>query len=139
MDVDAWLPLLPEVTDDNRPYLDGCRAGQLRLQVCDACGTWRFPPSPVCPRCLSPAATWTAAGGRGRLWSWIVMHQRYFDAFADELPYLVAFVQLEEGPYMVSTLVGPPDDLQIDEPVEVVFEAVTEAVTVPKFRVVRGG
>jgi uncharacterized protein len=137
VNLDEYLKLLPPVTDLSRPYWDGCLAGELRLQVCGNCGLHRFPDSYVCPRCLSRDASWEPASGRGTLWSWITIHQKYFEAFADELPYQVAFVHLEEGPYLITGLVDAPSDLRLDQPVEVVFEQVTDALAIPRFRVVR--
>jgi uncharacterized OB-fold protein len=137
MDAETYPALLPPLTETNQPYWDGCRAGELRLQTCDACATPRFPDSQVCPSCMSDRYHWQRASGRGTVWSWIVMHQRYFAALADELPYNVAFVHLEEGPYLMSSLVEVPEDLRVDEPVEVVFEAVPGDRVVPKFRVLR--
>jgi len=137
MDPATYPGLLPAVTDVNRPFWDGLRAGELRLQSCGKCGTRRYPESYVCPNCLASDYTWEAASGRGRLWSWVVMHQRYFPAFADELPYNVAFVHLDEGPYLMSSLVEIPDGLRIDEPVEAVFIPVPGDRVIPKFRVLR--
>ncbi|MBO0692338.1 MAG: OB-fold domain-containing protein [Acidimicrobiaceae bacterium] len=137
MDPVAYPDLLPAVTDANRPFWDGLREGELRLQSCTACGTRRYPESYVCPKCLSPDSTWQATSGRGRLWSWIVMHQRYFPASAFELPYNVAFVQLEEGPHLMSSLIEIPDGLRIDEPVEAVFVPVAGDRVIHKFRVLR--
>jgi uncharacterized protein len=137
MDTVAYPDLLPAITEANRPFWDGCREGELRLQSCTACATLRYPESHVCPNCLSTDSTWSATSGRGRLWSWIVMHQRYFPAFADELPYNVAFVRLDEGPHLMSSLVEIPDDLRIDEPVEAVFVPVPGDRVIPKFRVLR--
>lgn len=136
MDTEALVKIMPPVTDANRPYWEGTLVGELRLQTCDDCQTTRFPEAPACPRCLSESATWRVASGRATLWSWIIMHQNYIAAFADELPYLVAFVQLEEGPSMYSALVDPPDDLCCDMPLEVVFDQVSQERVVPKFRVV---
>jgi uncharacterized protein len=135
MNVDALIKIMPPITDANRPYWDGTLAGELRLQKCDNCSTWRYPEAPACPACLSDSATWTPVSGRARLWSWIVMHQNYLPAYADELPYLVAFVQLEEGPYLYSTIVDPPGELACDLPLEVVFERLSAERAIPKFRV----
>jgi len=136
MDIDALLKIMPPVTDANRPYWEGTLSGELRLQICDHCQMPRFPEAPACPRCLGENATWRAVSGRATLWSWILMHQNYIAAFADELPYLVAFVRLEEGPFMYSTLVDPPPQLRCDLPLEVVFEGLSPERAVPKFRVV---
>ncbi|HEY0247208.1 MAG TPA: OB-fold domain-containing protein [Gryllotalpicola sp.] len=134
MNLDAFERLLPPVTDGNAPYWAGLAAGELRLQFCDHDGTPRFPESPVCPQCLSPDFTWRPASGAATLWSWVVMHQRYFDAFDDERPYPVAFVRLAEGPLMVSTILGDRSGLAVDAPLRLAFTAVGEH-RLPAFRV----
>jgi uncharacterized protein len=136
LDPESYQQLLPAVTDLNRPFWEGCGAGELRVQRCDVCATRRFPESFVCPHCLSSGYHWEAVSGRGTLWSWIVMHQRYFPAFSNELPYNVAFVRLEEGLNLITALVDPPADLCIDAPVEVVFVEVPDGRSIPKFKVV---
>jgi uncharacterized OB-fold protein len=133
MHIDAYDRLLPEVTDVNAGYWKGLEEHELRLQICDKDQTPRFPASPVCPVCLSSEAHWSAVSGNGTVWSWIVMHQKYFDAFENELPYTVVFVQLDEGPFMMSGVTVPEDQLSIGARVAVVFEKVGEHV-VPKFR-----
>jgi uncharacterized protein len=135
-DSESFPRLLPAITDLNQPFWDGCSAGELRTQQCSSCGTRRFPESFICPNCLSDAYTWEAVSGRGTLWSWIVMHQRYFDAFADELPYNVAFVRLDEGLHLITALVDPPAELRVDVAVEVVFVEVPGGRIIPKFQVV---
>lgn len=135
MDKEAYLEILPRITDFNQPFWEGCVAGELRIQVCDTCGHAWYPEGPVCPDCLSDRFTWQAASGRAELWSWIRMHQNYLKAFSDELPYLIAFVRLEEGPYMMSTVIDPPADLRVGMLLEVVFDQVTQERSVPKFRV----
>jgi uncharacterized OB-fold protein len=133
VNIDAYQRLLPEVTDGNRAYWDGLQLGELRLQRCAHDGVHRFPAAPVCPECLSPDFTWEAAGGEASLWSWIVMHQRYFEAFDDERPYPVAFVRLAEGPFMVSTVLADPATLRIDQPLELTFREIGDRA-VPCFR-----
>ncbi len=126
---------LPVLTKLNRSYFEGAKQRELRLQKCDRCGHVRFPASTHCPQCLSSEATWIKASGRGRVWSFIVMHQKYFKAFANDLPYNCAMVQLEEGPIMMSTIVGIPDaSIHCDLPVVAVFEDATEEITIIKFR-----
>jgi uncharacterized OB-fold protein len=133
--VSDYAKPLPKLTKLNRPYFEGARQGELRLQRCDACGHHWFPPSTSCPSCLSPEYQWVRVSGRGRVWSWIVMHQLYFDAFRQDLPYNVAFIKLDEGPFLMSTVVGVPNDaIRCDLPVEVIFEDATDEVAVPKFR-----
>lgn len=136
MNVEERIKLLPPVTEASRPFWEGAEAGYLCLQVCDDCGKARFPDSPVCPHCLSSATTWKPVSGRGRVWSWIRMHQNYLTAFSDQLPYVVLFVELDEGPRLMSSFQGSHETLTVGMPVEVVFERLAEARVIPSFRAV---
>lgn len=126
---------LPTLTDENRPFWEACRAGQLSLQKCGACGHLRYPISPFCPQCLSGEFAWTPVSGRGTVFSCVVFHQAYHPGFKQDVPYNVALVQLEEGPRMYSNVVGTPhDQVRIGDAVEVVFDPVTPEITIPRFR-----
>ena len=135
MNIDQLTPLLPRITDANRGFWEGTRVGELRLQYGDS-DTPRFPEYPVDPTTLNPEFEWRKASGRATLWSWITMHQNYFPAFADEIPFLVVFAELDEGPLIVSTLVDPPDKLELGMRLEVVFEQLSDTYTIPRFRTV---
>ena len=125
---------LPEITDANRPFWEGLRAGRLLLQECDRCGHVRYPISHVCPECLEAGHQWVAMSGRGEVFSYVVFHQVYNKAFADDVPYNVALVQLDEGPRMFSNVVGVPNDqVSVGTRVRIVFDPVTEEVTLPRF------
>lgn len=125
----------PPINTQNRAFLDGLSEGELRLQQCDDCGFVRFPPAANCPQCLSTECTWEAMAGRGTVWSFIVMHKSYFKAFADETPYNVVLVELEEGPRMISNLVDPPETGDLcDIPVEAVFGEDSEGRAILQFR-----
>lgn len=137
MNAEAILPLSPEVTAANEGFWAGTKQGELRLQTCTECGTQRFPETPLCANCLSQEATWKPVNGRGRLWSWIVMYQKAFPSYLDQIPYLVAFIELDEGHFMMSTLVDPPSELQCDLPVQVEFVELDEQRSAPVFRVVQ--
>ncbi len=126
---------LPRITPDNRPFWDAVRRHELRLPKCQECGTVWYPLGPVCPECLSERYQWDRMSGRGKVSSWVVFHQAYFAEFADDLPYAVVQVELEEGLRLTSNLVGVPNDaITIGMPVEIVFEDVTPGVTLPRFR-----
>ncbi len=135
MKAEAILPLAPEVTAVNEGFWDGTKQGELRVLTCAECATARFPESPLCPNCLSQDAAWRPVSGRGRLWSWIVMHQKAFPSYLDQIPYLVAFIELDEGHFLISTLVDPPVQLQCDLPVQVEFVELDEQRSAPVFRV----
>lgn len=136
MDTAKLIQMMPEITDGNRGFWEGTLAGELRLQY-GSSGIPQFPDYPVDRVSLEPGLEWRKVSGRAKLWSWIVMHQKYFPAFADEGPYLVAFVQLEEGPFMMSTIVDPPENLHCDMNLEVVFEQLSDERAIPKFKVVK--
>jgi uncharacterized protein len=137
MNKEALLPLSPEVTLTNKGYWEGTKKAELRLLACGNCGAQRFPESPVCPSCLSAEASWQRVSGRGRLWSWIIMHQKAFPSYLEQIPYLVAFIELDEGPFMISTVVHPPGELHCDLPVQVDFLDLDDERSAPFFRVVQ--
>lgn len=126
---------LPTLTDENRGFWTALKEHELRLQRCAACEHLRYPVNPYCPRCLETEHTWDAVSGRGEVFSYIVFHQVYNKAFAEDVPYNVALVQLDEGPRMFSNIVGVPNDaVKVGDRVEIVFDDVTEDVTLPRFR-----
>jgi uncharacterized OB-fold protein len=126
---DKPLPVIDALT---KGFWDLAKTRRLAAQVCSACGDVHFPASPVCPKCLSENQTWQPVSGRGRIESWVEFHRAYWPGFAGELPYRVCLIQLEEGPLMVSNLVG--EEAEVGDPVQVVFEDVTAEITLPKFQ-----
>lgn len=125
----------PVPNPDNAPFWDACHRGELRLQRCTQCRTWRHHPRPMCPHCGSMEHEWARASGRGVVHTFTVVHGPTLPAFTARLPYNVVAVELDEGVYMVSNLVDcPPDAIRIGMPVEVVFEPLTDTITLPKFR-----
>lgn len=135
MAMTGYTKPLPMLTKLNAPFWEGTKVGELRLQRCLDCGHAWYPPAAHCPNCISRNYEWFVTSGRGKVWSWIVMHQRYFKEFDDDLPYNVAFIELDEGPMMMSTLVNvDPAEIRCDMPVSVVFEEATEEMSVPKFQ-----
>src|SRR5262249_20038417 len=121
-------------TPEMRPFFDGAKHHELRVQRCTACGTHRFPARAICSACLSTDVEWVAVSGRGEVFSFAVMHQVYHPGFAAEVPYAVVIVQLAEGARMVSKLVDvSPSEVRIGMAVRVVFDDITDDVTLPKF------
>ena len=125
---------LPPITKLNTPFWEGTKIGELRLQTCNECAHQWYPPSTHCPNCLSRDWEWRAVSGKGKVWSWVRFHQRYFAAFEKDLPYNVTFVELDEGVMMMATLRGIEDsEIRCDMPVTVAFEDATEQQSVPYF------
>ena len=126
---------LPAVGPDMAPFFDAARRHELVVQRCASCGTRRFPARAICSHCLSREATWVRTAGRGRIFSFAVMHQANHPGFAAEVPYAVVVIELDEGVRLLSNLVDCPlAAIRIGLPVEVVFDDVTAEVTLPKFR-----
>lgn len=133
---------LPVITDENRPFWEGCRQGRLLLQFCDACRQYQFYPRLYCMHCRANGASgasglrWVEASGRGTLYSYTVIRQNKSAEFRERVPYNVAIIQLEEGPRMMSNIVdAEPEDLRVDAPVLVVFDPVSHEISLPRFRI----
>jgi uncharacterized OB-fold protein len=131
---------LPRPSPESAPFWEACRERRLSLQRCARCASFWFPPSPLCPECLSDAWSWETASGRGTLFSFVIMHRVYHPGFADDVPYAVAVIALGEGPRLIGSLVDhAPAELRVGMPVEVTFESVTEEVVLPRWRPVIEG
>ena len=125
---------VPAITPEMGPFFEAAKQHRLVVQCCRSCGHYRFPAREICSHCLSHDSVWKAVSGRGEVFSFNVMHQVYHPGFADEVPYAVVSVQLAEGPKMNSNLLGvAPEGIRIGMSVRVVFENVSEDVTLPKF------
>ncbi len=127
---------LPLPDEASARFYEGAMVGKLMLMRCTACGAMRMPSRMHCDQCLSTDVEWSAASGRGIVRSFGVMHQKYHPGFFAELPYNLALIELEEGPRMVSNVVGVGNDqIRVGMPVRVEFER-HEDVAIPKFRAV---
>ena len=125
----------PSITPDLAEFFAGAKRGELMVQKCEGCGALRFPAYETCANCLDKRAKWVPVSGRGKIYSFNIMHQVYHPGFAGEVPYAVVVIKLEEGAKVVSNLVGiKPAEIRCGMPVEVVFEKLSEEVTLPKFR-----
>jgi uncharacterized OB-fold protein len=126
---------LPPISSLNQPYWDGLKNREFKLQRCDACSKVWYPPSPLCPACWSRNFTWTRLSGQGRVNSWVIFHQSYFRGYDHDVPYNVAEVELDEGPRVLTNLVGiKNEEIRAGMPVEIVYDDVTSEITLAKFR-----
>jgi uncharacterized OB-fold protein len=124
---------LPIRDAENAPYYDALQRHEMRLQRCQN-GHFRYPVSPICPDCLSPDFTWEPVSGHGTLYSFVIVHQLYDSGFKDQLPYNVGVVELDEGPRLVTNIVGcANEDLAVGMAVRVLYEDVTPEFTLAKF------
>lgn len=127
---------LPRPTPETEAFWAGTRDGRLMLPWCLDCGRPHFYPRAICPHCLSDRLDWRQASGRGRVHTYVINHKAA-PGF-DKVPYVIAVIDLDEGPRMMSNIVTDtpptPETIRIDMPVEVLFDPVTDQITLPKFR-----
>lgn len=130
----------PIVNADSVPYWQGAREDRLLLQRCRDCGVLRFFPRYLCTACGSEHVEWAEASGRGTVHSFTIVHRAAFPEFQARTPYVVALIDLEEGPRMMTNIVGRGAlKVAIGDPVTVTFEARgTEGAKVPQFRRAEG-
>ena len=123
----------PKATPETKHFWDGTAAGELRLQRCRSCAHTYFPPQPFCPGCASDDVEVVVASGFASLYSYVITHRA---APGFEAPYVIAEVELDEGPRMLGNLVDVPPDpeqLPLDLALEVTFASFGE-ITLPLFR-----
>jgi hypothetical protein len=126
---------LPIPTLETRPYWDGCKRHELRIQRCAACSHFQFYPRLYCTGCFSDRVEWITASGRATVLSFTIVRRPVSQAFKDDLPYVVALVTLEEGPSMMTNIVGcAPEQVGIGMPLKVTFEDWSEEISIAKFR-----
>ena len=124
--------MLPSPIGPNAELYAFWAKGELRLQRCAECNTWRHPPRYRCAACGSAEVTWDLASSRGRVFSWTITHRAVDPAF--EPPYAIVVVELDEGPRLVGSLAGIGlSDLRLDLPVVVVLEPVSENIALVSF------
>ena len=127
---------LPVPTPETRPFWEAARRHELCLQRCRTCGAHVFYPRAACPRCFGADLEWRRVSGRGTLLTFTVV-ERGQRGFPLGPPYVIAIVELAEGPRLMTNLVGiepDPAQIRIGMAVEVVFADVTPEVTLPHFR-----
>jgi len=127
---------LPDATPETREFWEGAKRHELRIQRCNACGRAYFYPRPFCPHCSSKDVEWFTASGKGKLHTYIINHRPAY-GFQDAVPYVIAIVELDEGPRMMTNIVGvepAPENLPIDMPVEVSWQQESDEVTLPLFK-----
>jgi uncharacterized OB-fold protein len=128
---------LPLPDEETRFFWEAAREHRLEMLYCADCDRYVHYPRPVCPGCLSAAMAPRALSGRGTVYTYTVAEQAFHPFWADRLPYVLVVVDLAEQPglRLVSELVGvAEDEVAVGMPVEVVWEDVTEEISLPLFR-----
>ena len=126
---------LPVMDAESAPFWAGTKQHKLLIRHCNACGRSHFYPRHSCPHCWSDNCEWRPSSGRGRIYSYTVIHHNDVLPFKERLPYIVALIDLEEGVRVTTNIVeGTPEVMHVGMPVEVVYEHVSDEVTLPQFR-----
>ena len=130
---------LPQINAVTRPFWEAAAQRRLSMPRCRSCAAFVWPPRPTCGECGDADLQWTPLSGRGSVYSFTIIRQvvggAASRAFEPDIPYVVAWIDLDEGPRMVSNLVGCPiEEVTIGMAVEVVFEQASADVWLPKFK-----
>jgi len=119
---------------DAAPYWNAAREGRLVFMKCSACAHVYFPPRHLCPKCWSDKTEWITSTGRGEVYSHTTVHRAPSDAFRSKVPYVIATVQMEEGPRLMGNVVGEgAQQVAIGDAVKVVMIADAEGTVLPQF------
>ena len=125
----------PEPTPTTRPFWDALADDRVLLQRCGRCSAWVHHPRVRCPVCLSDALAWHEVAGTGVVHTFTVARFPTAPPFADQVPQLLAVVELDEGVRMTTTLVdAKPEDLRVGVPVTPVFDHGSDGITLLRFR-----
>jgi uncharacterized OB-fold protein len=133
----------PIVDADSRPFWEGCARGELLAQQCEYCRAWRWPPMAFCPSCHRPGGIWTTLPGTGRIGSFVVVERSLDPSLADELPLVVAMVQVDgtEGAVVLRSNLIDCDAgaVAVGLRVTATFRNIAGSLALPLFRPSTGG
>jgi uncharacterized protein len=128
-----YIKPLPKPTATSRPFWDAAKRHELTLQRCGGCNAFIYYPRDRCPNCFSDQLRWQPVSGRGKVYSYTVVRRASTRSFADK-PYVLAIVELDEGPRMTTNVEAPPESMKVGMPVTVCFDDVTPDRTLVKFK-----
>ena len=130
-----WRKPIPGISGETRPFWDAARRGEFMIQHCDECNQYQWYPRGFCSNCWSQNIRYVRASGKGTVWTYTVTYQNRSPGFNEEVPYVLALVELEEGVKVFTNIVDcDPRDVHIGMPVEVTFVPATPRIHVPMFR-----
>ncbi len=137
MPQDGYRKPLPSPSPETQPFWAACKRHELSLPFCRSCQQFHFYPRQFCPHCGGRDIEWRTASGRGKLYTFAIQYRAWHPGWSDDVPYVTALVQLDEGPRLFTNIVGvdpDPRKIRCDMPVEVVFEDISDDISLPKFR-----
>jgi uncharacterized OB-fold protein len=132
------MAVVPGMTELTAPYWEAAREKRLVVQECQSCRQLWHPPLPRCPHCHAAGPGWRQVSGDGTVYTYTVVRHPTHYAFAGQVPYILAIVELAEGPRLVTAITGAaPEEIRGGQPVRVVFREVADGVTLPYFELAR--
>ena len=134
---EAYEKPLPVIDPGSAPFWEAAREHRLSIPRCLDCGKHHFYPRELCPHCHSDNLEWSDVSGRGSIYTFTIARRPAGPAYADDVPYVIALIDLAEGPRMMTNVIASDvEAVRIGDAVEVVFDDVTDEVTLPKFKTV---
>jgi hypothetical protein len=126
---------LPRPSAVSQPFWEAAKKHELKLQRCKSCGAYIYYPRTLCPKDLLSDLEWVTVSGKGTVYSYTIAEAPTHPAFAGDVPYVIAIVELAEGPRMTTNIVGcQPSEVKVGMPVKVYFDDVTPEMTLVKFQ-----
>ncbi len=128
---------VPTPSPETQRFWDGTKKHELWIPYCRSCEKSYWYPRDFCPLCGSRDVEWRRSGGKGRVYTFAIQYRAFHPGWTSEVPYVTALIDLDDGVRIFSNLVdveADPKALRCEMPVEVVFEDVTDEITLPKFR-----
>ncbi|WP_342514784.1 OB-fold domain-containing protein [Sporosarcina sp. FSL K6-1522] len=135
----TYLKPIPVKTPDNSPYWDAADRHELVLQKCESCKEYLHPPGPSCAKCGSPAVSWEEIGNdiQGTIYSYVISHRPFLPGFQDDLPLIIAQVELDKVPevkIMANVLDCDYEKIQIGMPVKMIWQDLPEGRSLPQWK-----
>ena len=132
------MAVIPGMTELTAPYWEAAREKRLVVQECLSGRRQWHPPLPRCPHCHAAGPGWRQVSGDGTIYTYTVVRHPTHYAFAGKVPYILAIVELAEGPRLVTAITGAaPEEIRGGQPVRAVFREVADGVTLPYFELAR--
>lgn len=131
-----YVKPLPTINAETAPFWAAAKEHKLVIQKCKRCWNLQHFPRAICGACGNEEFEWVQSSGKGEVYSLTRVYMNRAPGWVDEVPYVFAIIQLNEGIHMISNVVGTPaEEVVIGTPVEVIFEDVNDEVSIPKFKV----
>jgi uncharacterized OB-fold protein len=133
-----WKKPLPTISGETKPFWDSCRKGELIIQQCSNCNEYQYYPRGICSNCWTNDVKWIHSTGKGKVWTYTITYQNRTPGFAEDVPYVLALVELEEGVKMFTNIIAcDPKEVRIGMEVEVTFVKANNFITIPYFQPIK--